>query len=383
MNIKLLDGATGTNLLAAGMPAGVCVEKWILDNPKVLIDLQRAYAEAGADYVYAPTFGANSVALAREGVEFDGLNERLVALTRQACEGTKAKIAGDLSPTGLMMKPYGDASFEQVMSTYAKQAYALEKAEVDLFVIETSMSLKEATAAFEGVRSVSDKDIFVSFTLQEGCRTLAGERIEACLVALQARGAAAVGVNCSDGGETVLEAVKRMRPYAKIPIIAKPNAGLPETCDGKLTYSMTPKAFAEFCVKLANEGASYIGGCCGTTPEHIRELGVRGQRSEVRGQETGERKDMDFLTDGREIFIKDIKAPLPERIICDENLLFNLPEPDEAACFRLYIKDEMSLQTLDETPLYGLPLMISAANSGLLNKALQIYPGKALIDKEI
>lgn len=377
MKAIILDGAMGTNLIAAGMPKGVNTEEWVLDNCDVVKGLQGKYFEAGSDIIYAPTFGANPSVLAREGKFGVDINARLVALTKSVVEGSNTLVAGDISSTGLMLKPYGSADFESVSAIFAEQAKALDDAGVDVFVIETSISLKEATAAYYGVRSVSDKPVFVTFTLEKGCRTLSGEAIEACLVALQSKGAFAVGVNCSDGGENVKEAVKRMAEYALIPIIAKPNAGLPTVVGDKVVYNLSPEDFAEFCSELAAEGASYLGGCCGTTPAHIAALCKCAPEVNVPIA-----RDGIFATDGRDVFEIDKKAPLPEVVECDDFLLFNLPEPDEAAYFRINAADTDAARIVDETPLCGLPLMINGADAETLDAVLRVYPGRAVLDPE-
>lgn len=376
MKIKLLDGAMGTNLIAAGMPKGISTEKWILENETTVTKLQNKYIESGSDILYAPTFGANPAVLKREsqlGVE---VNEKLVALTRRAAEGKAVTIAGDISSTGLMVKPYGSTGFEELASIFGEQGAALEKAGVDMFVIETSISLKEATAAYYGVRSVSDKPVFVTFTIEKESRTLSGELIEACLVALQSKGVAAVGVNCSDGGENVLEAVKRMARYATVPIIAKPNAGMPTVCGDSVSYSLSPKAYADFCQSLAKEGAFYIGGCCGTTPEHIAALNANRPDAVTNVPINGV-----FATDGREVYEVSKDMVLPEKIQCDDCLLFNLPEADEASCFRIYV-DSDSADIFDETPLNGLPLVIDGDSVASVSAALRVYPGRAVLDRE-
>ncbi len=376
MKIKLLDGAMGTNLIAAGMPKGVSTEKWILENPDIVKALQSKYVEAGSDILYAPTFGGNSAALGRHGDFGVEINASLYDITKSVCEGKNVLVCGDMSPTGLMLKPYGNCGFDSVTAVYEEQARILAESGAEAFVIETSISLKEVTAAYYGVRRVSYKPVFVTFTVESSCRTLSGESIEACLVALQSKGVAAVGINCSDGGVAVLESVKRMAKYAKVPIIAKPNAGLPTVEGGRVTYTQTPEAFAEFCSELAEAGASYIGGCCGTTPAHIAALGKNRPSVSLPVPVDGE-----FATDGRELF--DVSAlVLPEKVECDDCLLFNLPEPDEASCFRIYVPDINVAEIIDETPLYGLPLVIDGADYDAVSAALRLYSGRAVLDPE-
>ena len=269
----ILDGATGTNLMAAGMPVGVCPEAWILENPQVLLDLQRAYAEAGMDIVYAPTFTGNRIKLKEYGLEdrLEEINRSLVELSRQAV-GDDVLIAGDMTMTGQQLYPMGELRFEELVEVYREQAEALYHAGVDLFVVETMMSLQECRASVLAIREICDLPIMVSLTYNEDGRTLFGTPPEAAVVVLQSLGADVIGINCSTGPMEMIEPVRRMAQYAKIPILAKPNAGLPELVDGQTVYRMTPEEFAEAGKALVEAGAAIVGGCCGTRPEHIRAL---------------------------------------------------------------------------------------------------------------
>ena len=236
----ILDGATGTELQKRGYTGDVCAEQWTLDHPDAIIDIQRGYVAAGSQVVYTPTFGAN-----RRKLEESGLfnctadyNRRLAELSAQAVQG-KALRAGDMSPTGAFLAPLGDVSFEELVDIYTEQAAGLERAGVDLFVIETMMTLSDARAAVLAVRSVSDKPIFVTFTCDENGRSVSGTDITAALVVLQGMGIDAFGLNCSAGPEQMLLQLKRLREYARVPLIAKPNAGMPIIENGETVYRCT------------------------------------------------------------------------------------------------------------------------------------------------
>ena len=241
----ILDGATGTELQKHGYAGDVSAEQWTLAHPDVIVDIQRGYVAAGSQVLYTPTFGANRQKLEERSIfnQTADYNRRLAALSRQAADG-KAWIAGDLAPTGLCLAPLGEASFEDLVDIYTEQAAGLEAAGVDLYVIETMMTLSDARAAVLAVRSVSDKPIFVSFTCDENGRSLSGTDVTAALTVLQGMGISAFGLNCSTGPEQMLVQLRRLREYARVPLIAKPNAGMPIT----------------------------VGGCCGTTAEHIAAL---------------------------------------------------------------------------------------------------------------
>ena len=232
----LLDGATGTQLQKHGMPAGVCAEKWTLENPDVILAVQKEYVDAGSRVLYTPTFGANRVKLEANGLfnKVEDFNLRLAALSKEAAGG-RAWVAGDIAPTGLFLYPLGDTSFEELVEIYTEQAAALEKAGVDLFVIETMMTVAEARAAVLAVRSVSRKPVFVSFTVNEQGKTLMGSDVAAVLQIMQGMGIAAFGLNCSTGPDAMAGQLKRLHEIARVPLIAKPNAGVPEVENGAFT----------------------------------------------------------------------------------------------------------------------------------------------------
>ena len=269
----MLDGATGTELMKRGMPADACMEQWVLERPGVLLGLQREYVAAGANVILAPTLGANAIRLEEHGItgQVAEYNRRLVALSREAADG-RALVAGDLGPTGKTLSPFGDDSFEMLTAVYTEQALALELAGVDLFVIETCVSMPEARAAVLAVRSVSDKPVFVTFTCNEDGRTLSGTDVLAALIVMQGMGVSAFGLNCCDGPQVVLEQLRRLTPYARVPLIAKPSAGLPQAEEDGPVYSCTPEELASFVPDLAAAGARIFGGCCGAGADHIAAL---------------------------------------------------------------------------------------------------------------
>lgn len=269
--ILLLDGATGSNL---GMQPGVATETWILEHPEVLIRLQREYVQAGSDIIYAPTFAANGVSLKNYGLQDQvrDLNHRLIALTREAVEG-KAYIAGDVTTTGQMMEPRGEMTYNRLLGTYQEQIEAIAEAGVDLLVAETMLGVEETMAALDAASGVCDLPMMCSLTLEaDGNALYGGNAIEA-VETLQDMGAAAVGLNCSVGPDQLESVIRSMKKVARIPIIAKPNAGMPVINDkGQAVYNMDAQTFAAHMKVLVQAGAGIIGGCCGTSPEYIRRL---------------------------------------------------------------------------------------------------------------
>ena len=251
----ILDGATGTELQKRGYTSDVSAEQWVLAHPDSILSIQRDYVAAGSQVLYTPTFGGNAVKLAEHGVTEDTAvyNRRLADLSRQAADG-KALLAGDLSPTGLFLAPLGSASFDQLVDAYAQQAAGLEAAGVDLYVIETMMTLSDARAAVLAVRSVSAKPIFVTFTCDQNGRSIFGTDITAALLVLQGMGIDAFGLNCSAGPDQMLPQLRRLREYARIPLIAKPNAGMPTIVNGKAVYDCTPEQFTALVPDMLASG---------------------------------------------------------------------------------------------------------------------------------
>ena len=279
----LLDGATGTNLQKAGMPTGVCPEQWILEHKEVILELQKNYVEAGTDILYAPTFSGNRIKLEEYGLadRLEEINQNLVMLTKEAA-GNNALVAGDITMTGKQLYPIGELYFEELVEIYKEQIRCMVKAGVDLLVAETIMSLQEARAAVLAAKEVCDLPIMVTMTFQEDGRTLYGTDPKTALIVLQSLGADAVGVNCSAGPDAMISIIEEMKKYAVVPLIAKPNAGLPKIDEnGKNYFDMDADTFADFMEKLAQAGAAILGGCCGTTPEYIKKIKEKIKYTEV------------------------------------------------------------------------------------------------------
>lgn len=272
--VVLLDGATGSNLRKAGLPVGVSSEQWVLEHPQVLRELQKAYVEAGSQIVYAPTFAANSISLRNFGLQDQviDLNTRLARISKDAV-GNTALVAGDITTTGQLLEPRGDLSYDALYRAYREQIKALAEAGVDLLVAETMLSVEETVVALDAAQSVCDLPMMCTLTLEaDGTAMYGGNAVEAVLT-LQEMGAAAVGLNCSVGPDQLESVVANMKEVAVVPIIAKPNAGMPVITDtGEAVYDMNEEDFAGYTRKLVDAGAGIVGGCCGTTPEYIRRL---------------------------------------------------------------------------------------------------------------
>ena len=270
----ILDGATGSNLRASGMPVGVCTEQWVLEHPEVLQNLQRAYVEAGSQIVYAPSFSANRLSLSMYALEdqLAAMNRALVQLSRDAVGG-RAYVAGDMATCGKPVDVEGGVRYEELIEVYREQAQLLVDAGVDLIGLETMMGVTECSAAIEAIRSVCDLPVMCTLTLDAVGAAYFDGYAELAAQTLPALGADAIGVNCGQGPELYVSVIQRMRAHTDLPLIAKPNAGLPVIqSDGSAVYGMSPGKFAREMEKLKKAGAGILGGCCGTTPEHIRML---------------------------------------------------------------------------------------------------------------
>lgn len=265
----LLDGATGSNLMKAGMPKGVCTEQWVLEHPDILVHLQKEYIAAGSRVIYAPTFAANRISLAEHGLDgqMEAMITRLVALSR-SCLREGCYVAGDLTTTGKTTLPY-----ETLYEVYQEQIVCLRDAGVDLLAAETMLTLDETMAAVEAAHSVCTLPVLCSLTVESDGSLFFGGNVFDSALALQEIGADAVGINCSAGPDNFGSIIAALKDMLKIPVVAKPNAGMP-TIDslGQAHYSMGPDDFARHMKGLVDLGADIVGGCCGTTPEYIRAL---------------------------------------------------------------------------------------------------------------
>ena len=382
----VLDGATGTMLQAAGMPQGVCPEAWILDNPQVLIDLQRSYVNAGSDIVYAPTFGANSVKLSKFGLEdrVEEFNLRLVALSKEAADG-KAFVAGDLSPLGLFLAPMGESSFDEFVDVYREQAAALEKAGVDLFIVETFMTIPEIRAAVLAIRSVSDKPIFATITVDDNGKTLMGTDVLAAMAILENMGVTAFGLNCSTGPDKMVEMVKRISPYTKCPLIVKPNAGLPHIEDGKTVFDLCPHDFTAHTEAFLALGVGVLGGCCGTTPDHIGCLKCKIEETlkSYTAASYAETSDEMLAATEKEVFFIDATIDVPEEIEVTSDLAEDIldAEDEEFAVLKLRIDTEEALEYFNESQyMIRMPLCIVSDDEHIFEQVLRSYQGRAIYD---
>ena len=410
-HIIYLDGATGSNLVKAGMPSGVCPEQWILEHREVMLQLQKEYVQAGTNILYAPTFTANRVKLAEYHLEknMSSMIHDLVAISKEAAASTPGHpvyVAGDITMTGEQLRPMGKMELEDLIAIYKEQILCLVDAGVDLLVVETMMSLAETRAALIAAKEVCDLPVIATLTFEADGRTLFGTDAKTAAVVLESLGASAIGANCSTGPAQMEGIISDMVSVTMIPIIAKPNAGLPFLDEnGTTCYNMEAEEFTEEMQVLVNVGATILGGCCGTTPEFIRQLhdrfGTVAQATATRRPEgirylTSERITHSFgLEDG--FFVvgerinptgkKALQAQLREGNF--EKVIQFAEEQETCGAKVLDINMGMSgideklcmLRALEEVSgVTNLPLSLDSSYVEVLEAALRNYPGRALVN---
>ncbi len=402
-NILYLDGGMGTILQSKGLPAGELPEKWNVSHPQVIIDVHKSYYDAGSNVVNTNTFGAN--ALKFSSIELDVIIKCAVENAKRARELSDTPhekfVAMDIGPTGRMLKPYGDLDFEDAVKVFSESVKLGVKYGVDLFFIETMNDSFETKAALLAVKENSDLPVFVSNAFSEDGKLMTGASPRSMVALLEGMGADAIGVNCSLGPKALMPIVDDYLKYSSIPVILKPNAGLPKVVDGKTVYDVLPPEFAEDVTELINKGVRAAGGCCGTTPEYISavvdatknispvaieeknytmvssygDAVVFGEKPILIGERinpTGKKHFKQALKEN------DIDYILKEGInqqekgvhILDVNV--GLPEIDEAQMLETTVRELQSVTSL--------PLQIDTSDPIAMEKALRRYNGKAMIN---
>ena len=404
--IVFLDGATGTNLQKAGMPTGVCPEAWILEHPDTMMQLQKAYFEAGSDIVLSNTFGANAIKFhdSKYGLKeivTAGIQNAKKAAERGVHDGRKTYVALDVGPTGKLLKPMGDLSFEDAYDAFKETMIYGEQAGADLIHIETMSDSYEVKAAVLAAKENTSLPVFATMIFDEKGKLLTGGDVPAVVTMLEGLRVDALGINCGMGPEQMLPILEDILKYASVPIIVKPNAGLPKQRDGEVYYDVEPEQFAGYMAKIVEMGAHVIGGCCGTTPAHIqkmvettREMSVKpatkkditmvssyghavilGGKPMIIGERinpTGKKKFKQALKDHDMDYI--LKEGITQQDkgahILDVNV--GLPDIDEPAMMKEVI---MELQSVS-----SLPLQIDTVDITAMEAAMRIYNGKPMVN---
>ncbi|CUH95776.1 hypothetical protein P22_1856 [Propionispora sp. 2/2-37] len=403
--ITFFDGAMGTMLQKAGLAPGSCPELWNIEQPENITAVHRQYIAHGADIIETNTFGANRIKLSHYGLSHQvaALNKAAVTAARASCTA-HTKIAGSVGPTGKFIAPLGELSFDEAYDVFAEQISALHQAGVDMILIETIIDIQEMRAALLAAKAVTDKPVICQLTYEADGRTVTGTDPRTAALVLEAMGADVIGANCSLGPAQLLAVVKTLAQTTNLPISIQPNAGMPELKNGQTIFPMSPAEMADWAIKLVNAGASYLGGCCGTTPAHIK--AVREACATLRPEKRPVIKPATALTSrsktvflgpdyptaiigerinptGRKALSQDIREGNFTSVkrdallqiqngarILDVNM--GVPGIDQAAAMHKAIQ-EISM-------LVNAPLSIDTTDPAALEAGLKAYPGRALIN---
>ena len=403
--IHIFDGAMGTMLQAGGLKPGACPELMNIENPDVVKSIHKAYAEAGSTIVETNTFGASRLKLEHYGLadRTRELNMAAVKLAKEAV-GSRAKVAGSMGPTGRFIEPLGDLDFEEAYSSFREQAEALADAGADYLIIETCIDIQEMRAALLAAKDVTDIPVICQLSYSEDGRTVTGTDPESAAVILDAMGADIIGVNCSLGPEQLVPVVKKLHDSCTKPISVQPNAGMPILENGTTVFPMHPDDFGYWAPKLVEAGASYIGGCCGTTPAHIRAMAEAVQGMDEPAQNDRPRM-LALASRSKTVYID---KSLPTRLIGERinptgrkklaaeikggSLLSVKKEAVNQVKAGANLLDvNMGVGGIDQTAamkqavteiaqLTDAPLVIDTGDAESLEAGLRAYPGRALVN---
>lgn len=402
--IVILDGATGSNLIKRGMPHDVCTEVWVSEHRDTMIQLQKEYIACGSRIIYAPTFSGNRIKLKTYGLveQIQELNHNLVEISIEAAQG-KALVAGDITMTGAQLEPMGDMTFDELVDIYKEQITYLVEAGIDLLVIETMMSLQETRAAVLAAREACELPVMATLSFHENGMTLYGVAAQSAVVVLQGMGVDAVGLNCSAGPDKMMGTIKDMKQYATVPLIAKPNAGLPKLkADGSTDYDMEAEVFKQYMEGIVQQGVGMIGGCCGTNPDYIKELSKMAKKKPP--LPIDKQKEI-YLASEREVFkyspgtkleiFTDIDFSKEESLV-DEykedtfDTLYELADEieDTVDIIRIFTKaegvdeKEALLAVANElTRIVGVPLLISSDSVEVIEYVVRHFSGIMAIEE--
>ena len=373
----LLDGATGTELIRTGMPAGICPEQWILQHPDVIKEIQTRYAKAGANAILAPTFGANRTVLARYQLEgkVTEMNTALAALSRDVANRYGILVGGDLSPTGRLLAPFGDADFEELVSVYAEQVAVLDSL-VDFYLCETNMDLASTRAAVIAAKEHGTKPVFVTMTVTESGKTMSGDTPEAALLTLATLGVDAFGLNCSTGPREMASLLTPLVPLSLslgIPLIAKPNAGAP-TSDSAHLHAEA-QDFADAAREMRKAGIFILGGCCGTDENHIAAL--KSMLAEEFSLPATSKIDTARLASTARAVVRIPDGALPAPILPDDDFSDNADEMADEYGF-VYVRLDTAQDAenvLETAPFLPAPLAV-CGNADAITALCRRFCGK-------
>ncbi len=404
--IQLADGAMGTMLQRMGLAPGESPDSWAIRNPEAILAVHRAYVEAGAEMLTSCTFGANRIKLSHYGLEKEvfALNAAAVKIARQA-GGDKARVGGNLGPTGKLIRPLGELSFDAVFDVYAEQVTALTEAGVDYFIIQTMIDIQEMRAALLAAKQYGRAPVICQMTFEASGRTVTGTDPATAAVTLEALGADMIGANCSLGPDQLLPVIEKMVAATSLPVTLRPNAGMPVLQEGRTIFPLSPEQFAAWAPRIVDAGVTAIGGCCGTTPAHIAAVrdALRGlkpidvasslrdahcltSRSSTvyfgagfpiriigeRINPTGRKAMAAELREGNLTTVKRDALAQQEAGASILDVNAGVPGIDQPALMVRLVEELSQLVTL--------PLSIDTTDPDTLEAGLRIYPGRALVN---
>ncbi len=404
--IQLADGAMGTMLQTMGLKPGESPDSWAIRNPEAILSVHRSYVEAGAEMLTSCTFGANRIKLSHYGLEKEvfALNAAAVKIARQA-GGDKVRVGGNLGPTGKLIRPLGEVSFDAVFDVYAEQVAALTEAGVDYFIIQTMIDIQEMRAALLAAKQYGKVPVICQMTFEESGRTVTGTDPTTVAVTLESLGADMIGANCSLGPDQLLPVIEKMVAATSLPVALRPNAGMPILQDGKTIFPLSPEQFAFWTPRIVEAGVTAIGGCCGTTPAHIaavrnalkglapvkvesslREAHCLTSRSSAvyfgagfpirvigeRINPTGRKAMAAELREGNLATVKHDALAQQEAGAAFLDVNAGVPGIDQPALMVRLVEELSQLVTL--------PLSIDTTDAETLEAGLRIYPGRALVN---
>lgn len=401
----LFDGGMGTMLQRFGLEAGSCPDYYNISHPDVVQQIHKAYMEAGSQFITTNTFGSSPIKLSDYDLsdKVEEIAQAAVRNVRAAC-GDKVRVAGDMGPTGKFIKPIGDLSFDEACENYYRLAKALSDAGADCLIIETIIDIQEMKAALIAAKEASSLPVICQMTYAEDGRTIPGTDPITATVLLDAMGADVIGANCSVGPDKLLDAARQMVSVTNKPVIIQPNAGMPILESGETRFPLGPEEFASYAPEFAKIGVSYLGGCCGTTPDHIRALGQALENVPVtpppkvkpftaltsrtktvfigddyapvkigeRINPTGRKKMREDIQKGSFVSIK--KEGLAEVAAGADVLDVNMGVPG------IDQREAMETAISQLSMLYPVPLSIDSTDPDVLERALKMYPGRPLIN---
>lgn len=381
----IFDGAMGTMLQQKKAGIDRCPEELNIVDPDVIVSIHKAYKNAGSDVIETNTFGANALKLARWGLSAraDDINTAAVKLARDVM-GDDGWVAVSVGPTGHLMRPFGDLSFDDAYNAFKSQILAAASAGADIICIETMSDINEARAAILAAKENTDLPITATMTFEANGRTLMGNDAASAVLALESAGADVVGVNCSGGVEVAYEAIKQMADYSSVPLMVQPNAGMPHDQDGITVYPLGPEEMLRWMDDFAKAGAAVLGGCCGTTPEHIKLLADK-LKGRKRSPAVNPKMVTNIISSGsKSVDVSRIESLREINVACDDPASSAMNAVSEAADaivldFTAWDGSEGDVYELlnDITSLCRVPLIFKNARYNILAWLLRYYGGVA------